>query len=176
MGTTTKTTEKCLYESLPLHLCQRVGQTQVNLSCFTRLGGAGEELSAGSKLTEGLLPETSDRQLLRYPNPQVKETVVSLFISDNYIKYILKVCNYLLTQYFVMTCRKVITIFVPSLTSALNIKDARGDNIMTMIKTHNGLGCLWAYSSLPCHTLLFDRISEKQFWQPLQSEYSFRIL
>lgn len=34
-----------------------------------------------------------------------------------------------------MIFRKVITIFVPSLTSALNIKTAMGDNIITMIKT-----------------------------------------
>lgn len=48
-----------------------------------------------------------------------------------------------------------------SLSSTLNIKNAMGGNMMTVIKTHSGLGCCEA---LPSHTLLFNRISEKELW------------
>lgn len=63
-----------------------------------------------------------------------------------------------------MISRKVIIILMPNLTSALNIKTAMSDIVITMIKTYSGLGCCQVYWSSPCHILLFNRISEKELW------------
>lgn len=55
-------------------------------------------------------------------------------------------------------------------------QNAMSENILAMIQTDNGLGYGQAYLSLSCHTLLLDRIREKQLWLPPYSEYAFRII
>lgn len=71
-----------------------------------------------------------------------------------------------------MTSRKVITIFVSGLTSALNIKNAMGATIITITKI--GISSSAVKLACPClATLCFlNRINKKQLWLLLHSEYS----
>lgn len=71
MGTGTKTTGKCLHESLPLSRVPK-GSTDLGHSKLLYSDGWGRGgVISRDKLTEGLLPEMNDSS---YSHPQVKES------------------------------------------------------------------------------------------------------